>query len=117
MKMTSTLLLKHWKNDRIAVYVPKETILKEMTTKIKLSQHFFFDLDDHISEVQNNLDRQINTNAGPILYRLSDRIPSPAEFQAISNIYLFISPVGSVIEATKSIKHTHISQSIVSFCC
>jgi hypothetical protein len=29
------------KNDEIAVYVPKETILKEMAT-IKLRQHFFF---------------------------------------------------------------------------
>jgi hypothetical protein len=42
--MTSTVLLKHGKNDGIAVYVPKETILKEMATKIKLSWHFFFDL-------------------------------------------------------------------------
>jgi hypothetical protein len=43
-KMTSTVLLKHGKNGGIAVYVPKETILKEMAAKIKLSQHFFFDL-------------------------------------------------------------------------
>jgi hypothetical protein len=28
-------------NDGIAVYVPKDTILKEMAAKIKLSQHFF----------------------------------------------------------------------------
>jgi hypothetical protein len=33
--MTSMVLLKHGKNDRIAVYVPKETILKEMAAKIK----------------------------------------------------------------------------------
>jgi hypothetical protein len=33
--MTSTVLLKLGKNDGIAVYVPKETILKEMTTKIE----------------------------------------------------------------------------------
>jgi hypothetical protein len=32
-KMTSTVLLKHGKNDGIAVYVPKETILKEMAAK------------------------------------------------------------------------------------
>jgi hypothetical protein len=29
--------LEVWKNDEIAVYVPKETILKEMTVKIELS--------------------------------------------------------------------------------
>jgi hypothetical protein len=34
-KMTSTLLFKRGKNDRIAVYVPKETILKEIATKIE----------------------------------------------------------------------------------
>jgi hypothetical protein len=33
-----------WEKDGIAVYVPKETILKEMTATIKLSQLFFFDL-------------------------------------------------------------------------
>jgi hypothetical protein len=33
-----------WKKDGIAVYVPKETILKEMAVKIKLSQYFVFDL-------------------------------------------------------------------------
>jgi hypothetical protein len=43
--MISTVLLKRGKNDRIAVYVPKETISKEIVAKIcKLSQHFFFDL-------------------------------------------------------------------------
>jgi hypothetical protein len=30
-----TVLLKHGKNDRITVYVPKETILKEMAAKIE----------------------------------------------------------------------------------
>jgi hypothetical protein len=34
-KMTSTVLLKCGKNDRIAVYVPKDTILKEMAAKIQ----------------------------------------------------------------------------------
>jgi hypothetical protein len=34
-KMTSTVLLKGGKNDGIAVYIPKETILKEMTVKIE----------------------------------------------------------------------------------
>jgi hypothetical protein len=34
-----------FKNDEIAVYVPKETILKEMAAKLSnVSQHFFFDL-------------------------------------------------------------------------
>jgi hypothetical protein len=33
--MTSAALLKHGKNDGIALYVPKEIILKEMADKIK----------------------------------------------------------------------------------
>jgi hypothetical protein len=33
--MTSTVLLKRGENDGIAVYVPKETNLKEMATKIE----------------------------------------------------------------------------------
>jgi hypothetical protein len=32
--MTSTVLLKRGKEDGIAVYVPKETILKEMAANI-----------------------------------------------------------------------------------
>jgi hypothetical protein len=34
-KMNSTVLLKRRKNNGIAVYVPKETILKEMADKIE----------------------------------------------------------------------------------
>jgi transposase len=34
-KMTSTVLSKRGKNDWIAVYVPKETVLKEMAAKIE----------------------------------------------------------------------------------
>jgi hypothetical protein len=34
-KMTSMVLLKHGKNDGIAVYVPEECILKEMEAKIE----------------------------------------------------------------------------------
>jgi hypothetical protein len=34
-EMTSAVLLKHGKNDEIAVYVPKETVLKEMAAKIE----------------------------------------------------------------------------------
>jgi hypothetical protein len=34
--MTYTVLLKHGKNDGIAVYVAKETVLKEMAAKIDL---------------------------------------------------------------------------------
>jgi hypothetical protein len=33
--MTSTVLLKCAKNDGIAVYIPKKTILKEMAAKIE----------------------------------------------------------------------------------
>jgi hypothetical protein len=35
LKMTSTVLLKHGKNYGVAVYIPKETILKEMAAKIE----------------------------------------------------------------------------------
>jgi hypothetical protein len=35
MKMNSTLFLKREKNDGITVYIPKETILKEMVAKIE----------------------------------------------------------------------------------
>jgi hypothetical protein len=41
-----------WKNNGIAVYVPKETILMEMAATIKLSQHFFSDL---VQELSDNL--------------------------------------------------------------
>jgi hypothetical protein len=34
-KVTSTVILKCGENDGIAVYVPKETILKEMAAKIE----------------------------------------------------------------------------------
>jgi hypothetical protein len=34
-KMTSMVLWKHGKNYDIAVYVPKETLLKEMAAKIE----------------------------------------------------------------------------------
>jgi hypothetical protein len=34
-KIIFTMLLERGKNDGIAVYVPKETILKEMTDKIE----------------------------------------------------------------------------------
>jgi hypothetical protein len=47
--MTSTVLLKRGKNDGIAVYVPRGTILQEMAAKIKLSQHFFFYLVRELS--------------------------------------------------------------------
>jgi hypothetical protein len=33
-KMTSTVLLKHGKNYGIVIYIPKETILKEMAASI-----------------------------------------------------------------------------------
>jgi hypothetical protein len=39
------VLLKHGKNDGIAVYIPKETILKEVTIKIYL----VWELSDSIS--------------------------------------------------------------------
>jgi hypothetical protein len=33
--MTSTVHLKRGENDRIVVYIPKETILKEMVARIE----------------------------------------------------------------------------------
>jgi hypothetical protein len=33
--MTSMVLLKHGKSNGIAVYVPKETVLKEMVSKVE----------------------------------------------------------------------------------
>jgi hypothetical protein len=33
--MTSMVLLKHGKNDEITVYIPNETIWKEMAAKIE----------------------------------------------------------------------------------
>jgi hypothetical protein len=48
--MTTTVLFKCGKNYGIAVYVPKETILKEMAAKIKLSQYFFFYLVRELSD-------------------------------------------------------------------
>jgi hypothetical protein len=48
--MTSTLLLKHGRNYVIPIYIPKETILKEVADKIKLSQHFPFDLVQELSD-------------------------------------------------------------------
>jgi hypothetical protein len=57
--MTSTVLLKRGKNDGIAVYVPKETILKEMAAKIELSQRFFFDL---VRELSNSSVTSQNTD-------------------------------------------------------
>jgi hypothetical protein len=50
--MTSLVLLKRGKNDGIAVYVPKETVLKEMAAGIKLSEHFFFYL---VQELSNSI--------------------------------------------------------------
>jgi hypothetical protein len=35
--------LKHRKNDRIAVYAPDGTILKEIAAESKLGQYFCFD--------------------------------------------------------------------------
>jgi hypothetical protein len=38
-KIISTLFLKRGKNDGIAVYFPKETILKEMAAKFKVTDN------------------------------------------------------------------------------
>jgi hypothetical protein len=40
-KMTSTVLVKHRKNDGIAVYIPKETILRKWQPKLS-KQAFLF---------------------------------------------------------------------------
>jgi hypothetical protein len=42
-KTISKMLFKHGKNDGISVYVPKESILKEIAAKWSmLREHFFF---------------------------------------------------------------------------
>jgi hypothetical protein len=46
---TPKVLLKREKND-VIIYIPKETILKEVVAKIKLSQHLFFDLVRELSD-------------------------------------------------------------------
>jgi hypothetical protein len=49
-KTTSMVFLKHGKNDVITVYIPKETILKELAAKIEyVRPHFFFDLVRELS--------------------------------------------------------------------
>jgi hypothetical protein len=48
--MTYVVLLKRGKKDGIAVYVPMESILKQMAAIIKLSQHFFLDLVQELSD-------------------------------------------------------------------
>jgi hypothetical protein len=58
-EITSTVLLKRGKNDNIAVYVPKKSILKEMAAKMEyLSQHFFFDLVRELSYKTSYTDTQ-----------------------------------------------------------
>jgi hypothetical protein len=48
-KITPIMLSKRGKNNWITGYIPRETILKEMAAKIKLSQCFFFDLVQELS--------------------------------------------------------------------
>jgi hypothetical protein len=59
------------KKYEIGVYIPKKTILKEMTSKIKLSQHLFFDLLRELSDTPRSVysfvtqwlrDRRINND-------------------------------------------------------
>jgi hypothetical protein len=47
--MNPIVLLKHGKNDGINVCIHKETILKGRAARIKLSQHFFSDLVQELS--------------------------------------------------------------------
>jgi hypothetical protein len=56
--MISMVLLKHGKNGGITVYVPKETMLKEIAAKMKLNQHFFFDLVWELSDGTSYIIRQ-----------------------------------------------------------
>jgi hypothetical protein len=42
-----------WKKCGIAVYIPKETILKEMVAKFNLNQHLFFYLVRELSDSTN----------------------------------------------------------------
>jgi hypothetical protein len=50
-KMTSTVLLKRGKNNGIAVYIPKKTILKEIAAKTEsVKPAFLFDLVQELSD-------------------------------------------------------------------
>jgi hypothetical protein len=49
------VFLKCAKNEGIAVCFPKETILKEIAAKIKLIQHFFFDLFWELSQLPSRI--------------------------------------------------------------
>jgi hypothetical protein len=49
--MTSTVLLKRVKNNGTVVYVPKETVLKEMAAKMKLNHNFFLRLVRELSYI------------------------------------------------------------------
>jgi hypothetical protein len=51
-KITSMVLLKHRRNDGITVYIPKETILKEMAAKIEhVKPVFLFYLVPELSNI------------------------------------------------------------------
>jgi hypothetical protein len=69
--------------------------------------HSSSNYSDCISEeVRNSFGGQIKTSSDPIPYRISARIHFPVEFQAMFNIFLFISPVGSSMEVTNDIRGT-----------
>jgi hypothetical protein len=63
-----------WKK-KDGIYVPKETILKEMAAKIELSQHFFFDL---VWELSNT----------PHIWLTSSILPLKRNFQVLSRLLL-----------------------------
>jgi hypothetical protein len=53
-----------WKNDGIAVYIPKRTILKEMAAKIKSSRHLFF----YLFQALSNIPRMANYLKKPVSF-------------------------------------------------
>jgi hypothetical protein len=60
------VLLKCEENDGIGVYIPKETIIKEMAAKIKLSQHLFF---DPVQELPTNPHNAIFLGRSPPVFQ------------------------------------------------
>jgi hypothetical protein len=67
------VLLKCGKNDGIGVYIPKETIIKEMADKIKLSQHFFF---DPVQELPIDPCNAIFLGRSPLVFQKN--VPTPS---------------------------------------
>jgi hypothetical protein len=93
--MTCKVLLKHGKNGAIAVYVPNETILKEVAAKIKWSQYLFLYLVWEFSDTPSYTDCAVCMNGyiGLVILHVShvDQSPFKIEDMYISVHFVAIS--------------------------